>query len=77
MDQKVRIGQTKYAVFLGKNTLFWPPPNRKGFSHREADDKSLLDEVRSRGRGSVGGCGEDGRCAKVGWSDWVAGLSVI
>jgi len=30
-------------------------PNRQGFSHREADAKSLLDEVLRRGRGSVDG----------------------
>ena len=51
--------------------------NRQGFSHRVADDKSLLDEVLRRGRGERGRLGWDGCCEKVGWTDWVAGLNGI
>ncbi len=53
------------------------PTNRQGFSHREADDKSLLDEVLRRGRGERGRLGWDGCCVKGGWNGWVAGVCGI
>jgi hypothetical protein len=32
------------------------PKNRQGFSHREADAKSLLDEAFRRGMGGAAAC---------------------
>ncbi|MEA1951119.1 MAG: hypothetical protein U9N87_07020, partial [Planctomycetota bacterium] len=51
--------------------------NRQDFSHREAEEKSLLDEVLRCGRGERGRLGWDGCCEKGGWNGWVAGVCGI
>ena len=53
---KTRGKTTRESSKSGEKWRFFEGPSRQGFSHREADEKSRLDEAIRRGMGGAAAC---------------------